>query len=804
MATSSPWSLSLPQKIVAAVLRRLPSHADRVRFAAVCRAWRAAAARHPLPPLPWLALPDGTFFSFPSSAALRFPVAAGGGGGYQYHGSCDDWLLFNGGAAGSDGEGYLLANPFTGATAPPRGATVRKLAMCSGGRLVAALVGDGRLGKIAMCRVAGSSWVMSGHEHDAWRGITDMAFYEGKVYAVEDTGDLFAMPTGVDPRTDEPTVAWARCVVKASGGPRRRKQKQAPPPSMRYLFVHGGRLMMVHRTTLTGGEGDGGAAAKFAVFAADLVSARWSEVASVGGDTALFVGRWRSLARRVSMYGMPGNRIQFLDDDRGCPGSFGSYDMGDGKTYPLFPTLDLCNGVGDTPTTWLFPRDEEVVSRWCDLPADVLGLVVRGLRSREDRLNLRVVCRDWCASTRQHLRRRPGARPPVVVVEKPLARAAAVAATMPPPPPPAVAYLVLPNGSIFGYPDLTPRRHDKKSPAGGGFGGYIGAAGDDWLLFHDDGGLFRLTSPITGETRLLPSFHGIRAHAGPVELVNDPVPTTHLPTATAAQWRHDDTAMSVRKLVVCPDHNGGGGFVYAAAIFGREHFAKVTVCSLETFSWSHSAGDRWRWYDDLAFAGGRLYAITAREDLLAFDVGFDGDAGGAPFVARVERVIEGAGVGRPCTGARQVHYLVPSGGGELLMVRRRFPHAGGGGASRFEVLRADLEEQRWEAVRSLGYAGEEALFVSRLCSRVVRGRHLRGDEIFFLPDDCAGMSFWGPHRRRGDHHAAVYDMWAGTVTYLMPRQPGDDDDDDDDGHTMATWLFDTSATTARRGTLKYK
>ncbi|XP_025822756.1 uncharacterized protein LOC112898616 [Panicum hallii] len=103
---SSPWSLSLPPKIAAAVLRRLPAHADRVRFAAVCRPWRATAGTRARPTLPWLALPDGAFFSFPGSAALRFPSAAG------YHGSCDDWLLFDGG-----GDGYLLANPFTGGTA---------------------------------------------------------------------------------------------------------------------------------------------------------------------------------------------------------------------------------------------------------------------------------------------------------------------------------------------------------------------------------------------------------------------------------------------------------------------------------------------------------------------------------------------------------------------------------------------------------------------------------------------------------------------------------------------------------------
>ena len=240
--------------------------------------------------------------------------------------------------------------------------------------------------------------------------------------------------------------------------------------------------------------------------------------------------------------------------------------------------------------------------------------------------------------------------------------------------------------------------------------------------------------------------------------------------------------MGVRKLVVCsPD----GGFV--AAIFGREHFAKVALCSLETFSWSHSKHDRWRWYDDLVFFRGRLYAVTAGEDLLGFDVGVDGGTG-EPFISRVERVIEGARHGLPATA--MVHYLVPSGDGALLMVRRRFPRGEGDDRTRFTVLRADLASSRWEEVSSLGC--DQALFVGRLCSRAVRGRrYALSDRIFFLPDDCAGMSFWEPPRRRSaDHHAAVYGMFDRRVTYFLPRPP--QDDDGDDGPVPATWLFPTA------------
>ena len=252
-STSSPWSFDLlPSKIAAAVLRRLPSHVDRVRFTAVCRAWRAAASLQPRQPLPWLALPDGTFFSYPGSAPLRFPNAA------RYHGSSGDCLLLRGDAAGG-GDGYMLVHAFSGDTImclpdlssvrfvvrggewlhwrsitddkrAPKDTAVRKVVMCPGRQIVAAMVGDGRLNKIAMCRRNSDSWAMSAH--DTWRGFTDVAFYAGKVYAVAGTGDLFAMPVNVDSHTGEPKVSWAKIVIKVAGDAPARRRKA--PPAMLY------------------------------------------------------------------------------------------------------------------------------------------------------------------------------------------------------------------------------------------------------------------------------------------------------------------------------------------------------------------------------------------------------------------------------------------------------------------------------------------------------------------------------------------------------------------------------------------
>jgi hypothetical protein len=236
--------------------------------------------------------------------------------------------------------------------------------------------------------------------------------------------------------------------------------------------------------------------------------------------------------------------------------------------------------------------------------------------------------------------------------------------------------------------------------------------------------------------------------------------------------------MAVLKLVMCPD-----GFI--AAIIGREHFSKVALCSMETFSWSVSAHERWRWYEDLACCGGRLYAVTACGDLLAFDVGVR--VTGEPFVSLVERVV----VGDSTFGFAKLRYLVPSSyhGGEpaLLMVVDWLESSS---RTKFTVFRADLASSRWVHVDRLGYG--EALFVGRLCSRSVRARlraddGVRGDQIFFLPDDCTGMSFWEHQRWKASlHHAAVYDMLDRSVTDLLPRQQ------ESHGPTPATWLFPSS------------
>uniref|UniRef100_A0ACD5TXN3 Uncharacterized protein n=1 Tax=Avena sativa TaxID=4498 RepID=A0ACD5TXN3_AVESA len=71
----SAWP-DLPPDLLATVLRRLPSLADRVRLRAVCRPWRSSASG--LPPshlhLPWLAFLDGTLLDVANNAAHRVRI----------------------------------------------------------------------------------------------------------------------------------------------------------------------------------------------------------------------------------------------------------------------------------------------------------------------------------------------------------------------------------------------------------------------------------------------------------------------------------------------------------------------------------------------------------------------------------------------------------------------------------------------------------------------------------------------------------------------------------------------------------
>ncbi|XP_051229796.1 uncharacterized protein [Lolium perenne] len=303
-----------------------------------------------------------------------------------------------------------------------------------------------------------------------------------------------------------------------------------------------------------------------------------------------------------------------------------------------------------------------------------------------------------------------------------------------------VVYLALVDGKVFSFPGAKPAR-PSRCP------GYLGVCNDQ-LLFEDrEYCCYRLVSPFTGRATALPNLSSIRDE----------------------QMSPD---MSIRKMIVRPD-----GLI--AAIVGREHFAKVALCSLEHFSWSVGAGDQWRWYEDMVYHDGKLYALVANGgDLLAFDLGYEDN--GEAMISGVKTVITGSGY----SGLRGMRYLVKSRSGELLMVNKIMNGAENPYA--FELYKAVLQSwgSSWERVTPLDC--DEALFVGRLSSRAVHADRegFEGYQIFFL-DDTVGMSSrtsapWV----QPSHHAGVYDMLTGNITKLLPRESTKNE-----GPSPATWLF---------------
>ncbi|XP_037414198.1 uncharacterized protein LOC119277082 [Triticum dicoccoides] len=247
------WSV-IPLDLASLVLRLLPAYADRARFAAVCPQWRNVAQQflrlHP--PLPLLALPDGTFYSLPYAKPFRFP----GFGFAGYQGVCGSWLVF------PRDDGCFLHDPFARATVrlpplsrvrlrPPNAVQkwtkwedgerspdpyttwmhiedmegklrMSKIILCSP-NLVAALVGVGRpchlpichpggASQILMCQPGASSW--SVRAYDKCKLYEDMAFYQGKLYAIANDENLFVVNISQHQCTGDPQVSRVGQVIK--------------------------------------------------------------------------------------------------------------------------------------------------------------------------------------------------------------------------------------------------------------------------------------------------------------------------------------------------------------------------------------------------------------------------------------------------------------------------------------------------------------------------------------------------------------------------------------------------------------
>ncbi|CAO2149605.1 unnamed protein product [Urochloa humidicola] len=227
-----PWS-DLPLELAGLVLGRLHAHADRVRSAAVCRQWRAAVREVPLPPpMPLLAIPDGTAYSLPQHTPLRFPACAGYAAASAS--SSGNWLLFISPIIGDYGRCFLR-DPFSGATLllpslsriwwrdhkRPDGSvvdrrctasatplTVKRLLLCSPD-LIAAHVRLQLKTRIAVCKPgAASCWSVFMDDDGLAPFLGTMAFHQSKLFAIGNRcGNLYVIDVAVDEVTRDPWVS---------------------------------------------------------------------------------------------------------------------------------------------------------------------------------------------------------------------------------------------------------------------------------------------------------------------------------------------------------------------------------------------------------------------------------------------------------------------------------------------------------------------------------------------------------------------------------------------------------------------
>ncbi|KAK1604204.1 hypothetical protein QYE76_027877 [Lolium multiflorum] len=349
-AESRPWS-DLQPELLGLVLRRLPSIADRVRLRAVCHPWRSNSLLQSIPlPFPWITLPDGTFLNIPGGEIHHMPVPVGA----CCCGSIDDWLFLM-----SSDVSYKLVVPSPLDSAPDS--------------LVAALImDDDNCATLCISQPPIATDLFRDDKVPALQ-IEDVAFFDGKLYALCGFGKLCIVELGNDL-----CIASTECIIHSlhelGGIP-----KSLPKVDNRgytvgvYLVECGGRLLIVKRwfESIHGPVSDYvlgyDHTVAFEVFEADLSTnpGRWRRISKLGGH-ALFLGQHASKSLPATeCSGYREDCIYFMADYLGLPCSVnplldsGVYNMRNGKITPLMVQTAAAppERAGQWRPAWFFPPE---------------------------------------------------------------------------------------------------------------------------------------------------------------------------------------------------------------------------------------------------------------------------------------------------------------------------------------------------------------------------------------------------------------------------------------------------------------
>ncbi|VAI64026.1 unnamed protein product [Triticum turgidum subsp. durum] len=207
MATSVQWT-DLPNDLLHVLFVRVGGLLHRVRFAAVCRPWRAAARHAGLPTLPWLIFnyglddkycnmrrvycpEDDGFLHFPLPKALIGKTFAGAHDG--------GWV-----AALGDDTHLAIVNLFSGAEVPLHAKDMTTFyaykkvifseSPTSSGCILATIT---TRASVALCRIGCPAKRWTAKIFDGPR-LVDIVFYNGKLYALTNLEDMIKFKIGVN------------------------------------------------------------------------------------------------------------------------------------------------------------------------------------------------------------------------------------------------------------------------------------------------------------------------------------------------------------------------------------------------------------------------------------------------------------------------------------------------------------------------------------------------------------------------------------------------------------------------------